>query len=128
MLSRMNTRNRMTWAVLLLPLCALAAPAMSQVQSQPNTVPIGEGRLPTENPASPPGSRAGGDDCNRQAQAIRDQFRIQESNVRREIADRTKLAADGEKERIRQEGEQRLAALKIEAADAERRVLASCRG
>lgn len=128
MLARMNTRNRMTWAVVLLSSCALAPLAAGQVQSPPNTVPIGESRLPTENPAQPVGARAGGDDCNRQAQAIRDQFRIQEGNVRREIAERTKLATDGEKERIRQEGEQRLAALKLEATDAERRVTASCRG
>lgn len=119
----MNTRTRMTCAVLLLPLYAVA-----QVQSPPNTVPIGESRLPTENPASPSSGRAGGDDCNRQAKAIRDQFQIQEKNVRREIADRARVAADGDKERIRQEGEQRLASLRVEAADAERRVMASCRG
>jgi len=124
----MKTLNRMTWAVVILPLCAFA----QQVQNPANTVPVGESRLPTESPVPPVGARAavraGGDDCNRQAQAIRDQFRIQESNVRREIAERTKVAASAEKERIRQEGDQRLATLKLEAAEAERRVMTSCRG
>ena len=102
---------------------------MAQVQTPPNTVPVGESRLPTENPALPPtGVRPGGNDCNRQAQAIRDQFRIQEGNVRREINERSRLATGPEKERIRQEGEQRLSSLKLEAAEAERRVMTSCRG
>lgn len=124
----MKATIRMTGAAVLLSLAAVVPLAIGQVQTQPNSVPIGESRLPTERVAQPAGPGAGGDDCNRQVDAIRDQFRIQQSNVRREIADRVKLASDGEKERIRQEGEQRLATLKIEAADAERRVMASCRG
>lgn len=119
---------RVTGAAALLSLTAFVPLAISQVQSPPNSVPIGESRLPTERVAQPAGTRAGGDDCNRQVDAIRDQFRIQQGNVRREIADRVKLASDGEKERIRQEGEQRLSSLKLEAAEAERRVMASCRG
>jgi len=117
----MNTHTRWLSAALLAPLGAIA-----QVQNPINSQPIGESRLPTERSA-PVTSRAA-DDCNRQAQAIRDQFTLQEKNVRREISERTRTAADSDKERIRLEGEQRLAALKIEAADAERRVLASCRG
>jgi hypothetical protein len=44
------------------------------------------------------------------------------------MAERTRQAADADKERIRHEGEQRLAALKVEAAQANQRVLAACRG
>jgi hypothetical protein len=124
----MKASNRVTGAAVLLSLSAFGPLAISQVQTPPNSVPIGESRLPTERVAQPVGASTGGDDCNRRVDAIRDQFRIQQGNVRREIADRVKLASDGEKERIRQEGEQRLATLKLEAADAERRVMASCRG
>jgi hypothetical protein len=123
----MTTRTAPTWAAATLLLASFGATA--QVQSPPNSVPVGESRLPTENPALPQtGVRPGGDDCNRQAEAIRQQFRIQESNVRREIADRTRVATGADKERIRQEGEQRLASLRLEAAEAERRVMTSCRG
>jgi len=124
----MKYANPLTRAAVLVSLFAFAPLAMTQVQNPPNSVPIGESRLPTERDAQPAGTRAGGDDCNRQVDAIRDQFRIQQGNVRREIADRVKLASDGDKQRIRQEGEQRLATLKLEAAEAERRVMASCRG
>jgi len=126
----MNTPSSIaTRAVAALLLLGGAASVSAQVQSPPNTVPAGESRLPTERSALPPtGLRAGGDDCNRQVDAIRDQFRIQEGNVRREIADRSRLASGAEKERIRQEGEQRLASLKLERAEAERRVKASCGG
>lgn len=118
----MNTHTRWLGAVaLLMPLGALA-----QVQNPVGSQPIGESRLPTERSA--PVTTRGADDCNRQVQAIRDQFALQEKSVRREVSERTKVAPASDKERIRLEGEQRLSTLKLEAADAERRVLAVCRG
>lgn len=120
----MNLRTWILCAAMLLPLAA-----MPQVQPPPNTVPLGESRLPTESAAGlAAAARPGGDDCNRQVQAIRDQFRIQEANVRREIAERMKLATGPDRERIRQEGDQRVASLRLEAAEAERRVMAACGG
>jgi hypothetical protein len=117
----MNRHPRWLAAVLLLPLGAVA-----QAQAPVGSQPVGESRLPTERPA--PVTATGIDECNRQAQAIRDQFALQEKNVRREISERSKTAPAGDKDRIRLEGEQRLSALKLEAADAERRVKATCRG
>jgi hypothetical protein len=117
----MNTK------ILLVGALLAGAPAMAQVQTPTNQVPIGESRLPTESPA-PQTGRAGGDDCRRQSQTVREQFQIQEQALRREMADRTRLASsDSERERIRNELTQRLASLKAEATEAERRVMSQCR-
>ncbi len=118
----MNTKILLAGALLV------GGTAMAQVQTPTNQVPIGESRLPTEAPA-PANGRAGGDDCRRQSQTVREQFQIQEQALRREMADRTRLAtSESDRERIRNETTQRLAALKAEATEAERRVMSLCRG
>lgn len=68
------------------------------------------------------------DDCRRQADLMREQFQVQESAIRREIAERERLATtDGERQRLRTELQQRLASLRLQAAEAQRRVQESCR-
>jgi hypothetical protein len=120
----MNSKTVSIAAALLvaLPLCGWA-----QVQTPANQVPPGEGRLPTESSAPNP-SRPGGDDCRRQAEVVRQQFELQERALRRELSERGKQATGAERERLRAESEQRLAALRAEAVEAERRVMTSCRG
>jgi hypothetical protein len=118
----MKTKTAVFASVALLPLCAWA-----QVQTPANQVPVGEGRLPTESTA-PLQTRPGGDDCKRQSEAVRQQFTLQEQSLRREMADRSRQASESERERLRQETEQRLAALRAESVEAERKVLAACRG
>jgi hypothetical protein len=109
--------------LLLLPLYAMA-----QVQTPANQIPAGEGRLPTETTA-PMQPRAGGDDCRRQAEVVRQQFDLQQKALQREMADRGRQASDtGERDKLRAETERRLAALRADAVEAERRVMASCRG
>ena len=116
-----GTRSRHALGLIAL----LPAMVAAQVQTPANQIPAGEGRLPTENPA--PEARPGGDDCRRQADVIRQQFELQERALRREMADRTRQASDAERERLRAETAQRVAALKSEAVEAERRVMATCR-
>lgn len=103
-----------------------AAPAFAQVQPPPNTVPAGEGRLPSQPGTQPPGGAP--NECRRQLEAVRNQYQIQESALRREMADRARLADDTQKERLRAEQEQRLQALRAEAQQAERSVRQTCTG
>jgi hypothetical protein len=118
----MKTKTAAFVSLALLPLCAWA-----QVQTPANQLPAGEGRLPTEGTA-PLQARPGGDDCKRQSEAVRQQFTIQEQSLRREMSERNRQASESERERLRQETEQRLAALRAESVEAERKVLAACRG
>ena len=120
--------KRAAW-VMALWVMALMAPVcvLAQVQTPANQVPIGEGRLPTEG-AAPAQGRPGGDDCRRQSQVVREQFAIQEQSVRREMNERSRQASAGERERLRLEMEQRLVALRAESTEAERKVMAACRG
>ncbi|MET0291689.1 MAG: hypothetical protein ABW136_04935 [Steroidobacteraceae bacterium] len=111
-----------------LPALLLATSAFAQVQSPINQVPAGEGRLPTETSGAA-SSKPGGDDCRQRSQTVRDQFQIQEQAIRREMTERSKQAtSDADRNRLRTEAEQRIASLKAEAADAERQVMAACRG
>lgn len=101
--------------------------ASAQVQIPPTTLPAGQSRLPTETTVLPP--QAGvATDCRTQSDAIKEQYRLQEQAVRKEMADREKLADDGEKQRLRAELEQRVSALKLQSVEAQRRVQESCRG
>lgn len=118
----MKIKAVFTSVAVLLPLCAWA-----QVQTPANQIPIGEGRLPTEG-GGPVQTRPGGDDCARQSEAVRQQFTIQEQSLRREMSERSRQASESERERLRRETEQRLAALRAERVEAERKVLAACRG
>jgi hypothetical protein len=100
--------------------CLLSLGAAAQV-------PAGEGRLPTQS-STPNQPRPGGDDCRRQAEVVRQQFGLQEQALRREMSARTRQASGAELERLRAETEQRLAALRADAVEAERRVMSACRG
>jgi hypothetical protein len=68
------------------------------------------------------------DDCRRQEDEVRVQFDQQEKALRREIAERERQADEPGRQRLRAELEQRLAALRLQAAEARQRVLARCRG
>lgn len=104
-----------------------AAAAFAQVQVPPTSQPIGQSRLPTESNTLPP--KAGvGDDCRAQSDTVREQYALQERALRRELQDREKLADESEKSRLRGELEQRVAALKVQATEAQRRVQETCRG
>ena len=101
--------------------------ASAQVQVPPTSQPVGQSRLPTESNTLPP--KAGvADDCRAQTDAVREQYALQERAVRRELQDREKLADESEKSRLRTELEQRVQALKVQAAEAQRRVQETCRG
>lgn len=68
------------------------------------------------------------DDCRRQEDEVRVQFDQQEKSLRREIAERERQADEAGRLRLRAELEQRLAALRLQAAEARQRVLERCRG
>jgi uncharacterized protein YlxW (UPF0749 family) len=68
------------------------------------------------------------DDCRRQEDEVRVQFDQQEKSLRREIAERERQADEAGRLRLRAELEQRLAALRLQAAEARQRALERCRG
>lgn len=118
----MNSRYLVALALLA------CASVHAQVVAPPPPLPGGEARLPggPDPTAAPPTVRPP-DDCRRQADDTARQFEIQERALRREMDERLKLASDAERTRLQGELSQRLADLRLQAAEARRRVMDSCR-